>query len=407
MPTLLYLFKKNIIIFLIFFYLPLFAGQNPLPVYLTWQNDPSTTMTIQWLSSPEVTDSSIEYLQIIDKQEEKELKWLTAQGHCKPLPLRAPYNINVLELQKLDPNCEYRFKIKNTENEHRFRTAPKELSDTFRFAVGGDVYPDGVQPFEEMAKQVALHNPKFVLLGGDLAYSTSKNKDDFSRWFTFLSVLSKEMKDKSGCMIPFLVTIGNHEVMGRYDQGSNKAPFFYSLFAMPGAQGYNVLRFGDYLSIIILDSDHTNPIPGKQTEWLKAELQKQANILNRFAIYHVAAFPSVRYFRQSISSAIRRNWVPLFEKYGVQAVFENHDHAYKRTYPLIGESHIPNGVVYFGDGSWGVKPRVPKKASWTTYLAKTVSCRQFLQVDLSKTKREFTAITEKGEVIDQYEQTIK
>jgi acid phosphatase type 7 len=403
MNTIFHLLKKNTIIFFLFLYIPLLAGEGPLPVYLTWQNDPSTTMTIQWLSSPEVTDAQVEYL----KSAEKEPQWTSAQGTCKPLPLEAPYNINVLELQKLEPNCEYRFKLKNSENEYRFQTAPSVLSESFRFAVGGDVYPDGIEPFEAMAKQVALHNPKFVLLGGDLAYSASKHKDDFNRWFTFLSVLSKELKTKSGCLIPLLVAIGNHEVMGHYEQNSSKAPFFYSLFAMPGLQGYNILRFNDYLSIAILDSDHTNPITGKQTEWLSEELQKQANILHRFAIYHVAAFPSVRYFRQSISSSIRRNWVPLFEKYGIHAVFENHDHAYKRTFPLIGESHISSGVVYFGDGSWGVKPRIPKKASWTTYLAKTESCRQFLRVDISKTKREFSAITETGTIIDQYEQLAK
>lgn len=394
-----YFFKKSAAIFFLLIYIPLFGGAESLPVYLTWQNDPSTTMTIQWLSPLQETNSQIEYL----KNSEKE--WITAQGLCKSLPLEAPYNINVLELQKLDPNCEYRFKIKGSE--YRFRTAPSILSEPFRFAVGGDVYPDSIEPFEAMAKRVALQNPRFVLLGGDLAYSTSKRKDDFNRWFTFLSVLSKELKDSSGCLIPLIVAIGNHEVMGHYEQQANKAPFFYALFSMPGPQGYNILRFRDYLSIAILDSDHTNLIAGKQTEWLSQELQKQAGILHRFATYHVAAFPSVRHFRQSVSSAIRRYWVPLFEKYGVQAVFENHDHAYKRTHPLIGESHVPNGVVYFGDGSWGVKPRIPKKASWTTYLAKTESCRQFLQVDISKTKREFTAMTETGQVIDHYEQLIK
>ncbi|MBS0654240.1 MAG: metallophosphoesterase family protein [Verrucomicrobia bacterium] len=379
-------------------------GEDLLPVYLTWQTDPTTTMTIQWLSKPEAKEAALEYLKA------DETVWHKATGECQALPHKAPYNINRVFLQNLQPNAQYRFKIKDSEATHLFRTAPKELTEPFSFAVGGDVFPDDLQPFQEMTKQASLHNPRFVLLGGDLAYTASVKRfrqEDFDRWFTFLSVLSKDLKDQSGCLIPLLVTIGNHDVVGSYGQTPESAPFFYSLFAMPGIQGYNVLRFDNYLSLVLLDSGHTHPIAGAQTEWLNRELQKQGNVLHRFAAYHVAAFPSVRYYRQAIPTTIRRNWVPLFEKYGVQAVFENHDHAYKRTFPLISESHVPRGgVVYFGDGSWGVKPRIPKKASRTTYLATAQSVRQFLNVTVSKTKRQFKAITEKGVVIDEYEQVV-
>lgn len=402
MSNIFQLVRKNVLCALIFLYVPLFAGQEPLPVYLTWQNDPSTTMTIQWLSPPETLEAQVQYQKVGENQ------WAVVQGVCKPLPLQAPYNINVLELQKLEPDSKYRFKIKNSKDEYYFRTAPENLSETLRFAVGGDIYHDDFEQFEAMTKQVALHDPRFVLMGGDLAYSSSKNNDDFDRWFTFLSVLSKELEDSSGCKIPFLVAIGNHEVMSsKFAQGTDRAPFFYSLFAMPGLQGYNVLRFSDYMSIAILDSGHVNPIAGKQTEWLKSELQKQANILHRFVLYHVSAFPSVTYFRHSVRSRdIRRHWVPLFEQYGIHTVFESHDHAYKRTYPLVNESHVRDGVVYFGDGSWGAKPRKVKPASRTTYLAKSESRYQFLRVDISKTRREFAAITETGEVIDEYEQDV-
>lgn len=383
-------------------------GVDPLPVYLTWQKDPTTTMTIQWLSKPETKEGAVEYLKTSENGEKA--TWQKITGVCNPLPLQAPYNINMVELQGLEPNAQYQFRIPNTETTYLFRTAPKDLSEPLRFIVGGDLFPEDIQPFEEMTKQAAKHNPRFILFGGDLAYSVSSKrhrKDDFDRWFTFLSVLSKELKDQNGCMIPFLSAIGNHEVMSYFKQTPANAPFFYSLFAFPGPQGYNVLRFDNYLSIIVLDSNHTHPITGAQTDWLSQELQKQGNVLHRFAIYHVPAYPSVRYFRQAVPTAIRRNWVPLFEKYGIHAAFENHDHAYKRTFPLIGDSHVPRGVVYFGDGSWGVKPRTPKTAARTTYLANSQSCRQCLQVTLSKTKRQFQAINDKGVVIDEYEQTVE
>lgn len=73
-----------------------------------------------------------------------------------------------------------------------------------------------------------------------------------------------------------------------------------------------------------------------------------------FPVYHVPAFPSVRSFSNQTSAAIRRNWVPLFERFGIKVAFEHHDHAYKRTVPIREEAIDPErGIVYFGDGAWG------------------------------------------------------
>lgn len=52
------------------------------------------------------------------------------------------------------------------------------------------------------------------------------------------------------------------------------------------------------------------------------------------AIYHVPAYPSARSFTGRTQSMIRKHWVPLFEKSTMNLAFENHDHAYKRTYPI-------------------------------------------------------------------------
>ena len=138
----------------------------------------------------------------------------------------------------------------------------------------------------------------------------------------------------------------------------------------------------------------------------KFQLKKSLDYIHCFALYHVPAYPSVRYFRLPESCAIRRHWVPLFERYSVNAAFENHDHAYKRTHPLLGDSIDPKGVVYFGDGSWGATPRIPKRAARTTYLAKTKSRRQYLLVELSEDTRWFQSKTARGHIIDHYVQEI-
>lgn len=373
-------------------------------VYLTLQDDPASSMRISWLSDEKNGENLVQF------KKEKADEWQKKEATHFHLPQNVPYNLHYVDLAELEPETIYSFQLPGEEAPRKFSTMPKTLEkSSVRFAVGGDIYPNELAVFEEMAKTVATTNPHFVLMGGDLAYSVSEKKkrtDDFSRWLSFLTSWTKTMKDAKGCHIPIVAGIGNHEVLGYFSQTPEQAKFYYSLFSPTSHKSYRALCCGDYLVILLLDSNHTHPIAGEQTEWLKKELSESLDYSHCFAIYHVPAFPSVRYFRSRESSSIRRHWVPLFEKYHVSAVFENHDHAYKRTYPLIDGAPASNGVVYFGDGSWGAKPRIPKKASRTTYLAKTASRRQFLLVELHDKKRTYTALTAHDHVIDKFEQYV-
>lgn len=211
------------------------------------------------------------------------------------------------------------------------------------------------------------------------------------------------MVTPEGCLIPMLPAIGNHDVMGRFEQTPKEAPFFYSLFAMPGESGYNVLDFGDYMSIFLLDSGHTNPVEGKQAEWLAKTLQQRQSVPHKFALYHVPAYPSVHKLTEKIGSLIRKYWVPSFDAYHLTAAFENHEHAYKRTHQILGNAIAVDGVVYIGDGGWGVlKPRNPRNVEEKWYLAKAASARHFVVVDVEQDKQTIHAINFDGQILDSF-----
>jgi len=380
------------------------CADDPEILYLSWQNDPASTMTIHWLTKEGDAEKKVVYAEKKDSETRKEVSAL-----CQKLPKDVGMNLCTCELKGLKADTLYSFRLVPSNTEYFFRTMPQTLNDPVRFIVGGDVFDHSLDVFEETIKQAVSKNPNFIAFGGDIAYSVhgkKKNFDDFDRWLKFLSACTKLFKASDNTIIPMVVTIGNHEVEGFYDQTPDKAPFFYAFFRPDGQKAYKALRFGNYLHFIILDSGHTNTVYGAQTEWLNDEMKLSKNFLHKFAIYHVPAYPSYRYYRNSLSASIRRNWCPLFEKYELDAAFEHHDHAFKRTHPLKAEHFDRFGVVYFGDGCWGAHPRTPKKASWTTYLAKTASTRQFLQVDISKAKRHFQAIDPDGNTIDSYEQMV-
>lgn len=377
-----------------------FSASEPVTVYLTWQRSPETTMTIHWITNLENDSDFIEY------QRKGEAQWQKSKGSHVKMPDNYPFWIHTAELTGLKPDTDYFFKTFTDGQKYKFRTMSDDPSKPIRFLAGGDVYHDGLDVLEKMNRQAAKMDPMFALVGGDIAYNYLKPSSMpklMPRWMDWLIAWKNQMVTSDGKLIPMVAVIGNHDVKGGYDRSPKDAAFFYSLFAFPGIQGFNVLDFGSRMSIVVLDSGHTHPIEGYQTRWLGQTLEQRRTVPHKFGIYHVAAFPSVRKFNGKNKAKIRNNWVPLFEKFGVNAIFEHHDHAYKRTWPILNGKPDPKGVLYLGDGGWGVeKPRKPRKPADTWYLAKSASSRNVIFVTVHGHERHFIAINDDGQIIDEF-----
>ncbi len=375
-------------------------ASEPIAVYLTWQKKPLTSMTIHWVGEKDQKSDDVYY------KKESDNSWTIVQGKNEPLPQDEPYLIHTAELENLDSSAIYQFKVGELNSpDYKFKTMSNDPKEEIRFVVGGDLYKDGLEHLIETHKQAAKQNPAFALIGGDIAYTAGKNlktPEDSKRWLRFLRAWKEHMVTPDGFLIPIIPAIGNHEVVGRYGQSKDQAKFFYSLFAFPGDRGYSVLDFSDFLSIFVLDSNHTNPINGEQTRWLRHVMDKRRGVKYKFALYHVPAYPCVKDFKDEESVAIRKNWVPIFEDFSLTAAFENHCHAYKRTYPLLRGKKDKNGVLYLGNGGWGVKkPRTPKKR-W--YLEKSAKKRHFILVTIKDSVINYQAIDYMGNVFDHFNQ---
>jgi len=396
------------ILFFIFFSL-LFAATlisapfDPTILYLTWHSHPDTSMSIQWVTDKNHVE---DYLEFNDGH-----SWYAVEGYHTRLNLEQSYLVHRVDLSNLNPETKYLFRLAREGKIYKFCTMPSQLTKPLRFVVGGDIYHDEIEYVSEMNQQAAKCNPSFALLGGDIAYANGHRSiwqrigmslgmvnEKIVPWLEFLALWKKEMVTSDGCLIPIVPAIGNHDVVGGFDQTPQSAKVFYSLF--PG-NGYRVLDFGNYMSIVILDSGHTHPIIGNQARWLASTLNTRQEVPHKFALYHVGAYPSIRNFKKEEHAAIRQAWVPLFEKFGVNAAFEHHDHAYKRTHPLRKGKIDANGVIYIGDGGWGVKkPRKPKTQEQRPYLAKSAASRSIINVTIEPEKRSFEAIDEIGNIID-------
>jgi hypothetical protein len=303
------------------------------------------------------------------------------------------------ELAGLEPDTEYIFRIGTDSAEQSFRTMPAKDTNTLQFVSGGDA---GVGDAPRHSNRLAAAQaPAFVVLGGDIAY---ENGRDPLRFLEFLENYSADLRVGQR-MVPLIGCLGNHEVDGGYEQGREKAPFFYSVFdGLFPDTGYATLDFGQYLSLVLLDSGHTSDISGAQTDWLARVLKEREECPNVFVVNHVPAYPSHRSFQGAADSpgtgaANRKHWVPLFERYNVDAVFEHHDHTFKRTHPLLDGLPNEKGVLYLGDGSWG-KIRKPTEMETRPYLVKA-SEDYHISVHRIEGREQFhVALSDEGRVVD-------
>jgi acid phosphatase type 7 len=370
------------------------AAFQPSTLFLTWQRDPTTTMTVQWIgTSGETADTKIAYSTL------QEPSWQTQPTAAKPYPL-TDFKVFRSELTGLTPGTDYQFKIGKSSPIYRFRTMPAKATDTIHFISGGDC---GVNPHAVANNiQAARQDPLFAVVGGDLGYDNGKSVEIS---LAFIRNYSKHMIGRDGRMIPLIAGIGNHEVDGGYNKPRAKAPFFYALFdGLFTDTGYATLDFGDYLSLVLLDTGHTSAIAGDQTDWLEKTLKARAGHPNVMVVNHVPAYPSFRKAEGTDGKAgtgegNRKHWVPLFEKYGVPVVLEHHDHTFKRTKPLLDGLANDNGVLYLGDGSWG-RLRNPQAPDKLTYLARSSRDYHLSLHRLQGQERFHLALDENGRVMD-------
>ncbi|MFA9478119.1 fibronectin type III domain-containing protein [Phycisphaerales bacterium AB-hyl4] len=372
---------------------------DPPALYLTWQQDPTTTMTVQWHTLDDSRPSELAYRQADDH----DAPWQQAIGEHWPFPHTDRF-IHAVEIVDLEPNTDYLFRFTDAGPEYRFRTMPADASEPVVFVVGGDLMHRRTW-MEIVNEQMAAREPMFAVLGGDLAYEDG-HPDKVDRLFDFFEAWKNTAVTPDGRIIPMIPLIGNHEVDGGWQRDRAKAPFFYDLFTMPGWPGYATLDFGDYLSLIILDSGHIIPVDGEQSDWLDQQLaeRRERGITHVFPVYHVPAYPSVRHFYDGRSRDVRNHWPPIFDKHDVDIAFENHDHAYKRTHRLRDGQVDPTGTLYVGDGAWGVQLRPvktgPEEEVW--YLDEAHSIHHVIIVTLHEQDRWLEAIDNEGKTFDRY-----
>ena len=376
-------------------------GAAPRHVYLTWQKEPSTTMTVNFQIVGEAVGAEVRYDTVSRGGKRSAYRYSSSASVSSIEGLSPERSIYWANLEGLSANMSYYFVTGSEEGgfgqEFKFRTIPSDDRE-IRFVVGGDM---GVS--DETARMLRIAgemDPLFVIVGGDIAYANGSLRH-YSRWDRWLDNWRLNCVTPEGYMVPMVLAIGNHEVMGGYGQPHKRAPFYFGYFHQKGGpdRSYFYQGFGENVGIFILDSGHVADHGGDQAVWLEEELSVRMDLLYRIAVYHIPLYPASHSYEGKYHALGRQHWLPLFDRFGLTVAFENHDHVLKRTPRMRNGVADPQGTLYLGDGCFG---RRTHRLRDRDYVAFSRQVRHFWLVQASREAIQFEAIGLGGDALDRY-----
>lgn len=368
------------------------AWAQPRHLYLTWDN-------------PDTAHTQTVVFQTLDRAQKPRVE-LSVQGKNKSFPAKTVMfsgltrRVHHVTLSGLSPATTYRFRAGDDRygfsGWKTFKTLPTDDAP-LKVLSGGDMYRH--QETVDLLKAGSTLNPDVALVGGDIAYADG-DLQKIGFWDDWFDNWTRYLDGPSGRLVPMICAIGNHEVQGMFGRTPAQAPFYFGLFPQ-GGKPYFSRRLGQDMDLVVLDTGHVTSFEA-QVPFLEEAL-KTSTARFKVALYHVALYPSHRSYEESYSVFGRRHWVPLFDKYGLDLAFENHDHVFKRSHPLKANKIDPTGTVYLGEGCWGRTARRVMGDRW--YNVKALPKEHFWYMQNRPAGLFCQAIDKFGKVFD--ETTIK
>ena len=187
---------------------------------------------------------------------------------------------------------------------------------SYSYASGDDIaiYGDSQDNPEiqrSLVQTIMSFKPSVVFRVGDLV----NNGNDPESWRAFNEIHG-----------PLITTTEYFPALGNYER--DPSLYFAQFPSINNQRWYSVDRLG--IHFVILDSNSVLDIGSEQYRWLESDLAQAGDAVKfKVVIFHHPLFDVGR-LRVSDEKKIRSILLPLFEMYGVSAVFSGHSHNYQR-----------------------------------------------------------------------------
>jgi hypothetical protein len=378
---------------------------DPIHVRVLFEENPQTEAVVSWTTTAEGESHKL-YICTEPREGRKE-----QYSRSLPATHSAPYTLRADEreagmhswghhvyLDNLEPGKFYYIMVEsdgNVSEEYHFATAPAGDQPVRALVVSDSRAPHRGRPHPEnsrrrvnaLMRELFEEHPNIVAMMHGADYTGHAY---WSQLYWWLKDHTEMTTTSNNRLLPIIPARGNHDL----DVG------FEEMFWWPDRENdyYYTTHLNNFTSLITLNTEISRG--GHQQEWLESqlrELRPQKRWL--MAMYHRPAYPSVRGFGGAKPQ--RAAWVPLYEKYGLDAAYESHDHALKRTYPIYdGKVDHERGIIYFGDGGGGVKQRRPDPDRW--YLEVTGRYHHVHLITFDPSEMDVKAIEFHGNTVDHF-----
>jgi len=372
--------------------LPVVLSAAPINVHVSWngRDDAASTMVIAWQTLNNTT-SKVEYgLSTNDSD-----TVTAAPSYSTPCQR---YN-HAVKLTNLTANTQYHYRCGNETDgwsaASTFTTGlPIGSTDDILFVAAGDTRIDTpkIGRVTNVKNRIAARNPRLLFFSGDIPREGGyQSADDYadSNWDMWFEAYSNFVDH-----IPFFSSTGNHDLYGGTSMFTDQ--FHWPTNAQGNDRWYSV-NFGNahFIALEITGSTSDAPVGSDQYNWLQTDLAQASsdtNILWIFVSFHAPPYCASYHSRNvNVLSSI----CPLFDQYGVDLVFNGHNHIYERTKKMrnrvsqdeimeAGPSYNSSveGVVYIVTGRAGANSHSTNPSAWTAF---TDNPLHYLVLDIDNT----------------------
>ena len=362
------------------------SSSKPDQILLTWSSDPSNSMDIQWRTNTTVQSQNLVYR---EKGSTSQSSAIAIKNRMEDQLLMNDRFINhyTANLRDLTPGTTYQYKIDNQTDwtDHQFfRTAQKDSS--FSFAWFGDTHNS--PKYGQILQKAVTDHPdvSFFEIAGDLV-SDGLHRN---QWDDFL-----EYSKPVICRIPLMAVPGNHDNRSGLGAQTFRDEFSYPQNGPDGVPKEQTYSF-TYKNALFLMIDATSPME-PQTKWIEQQLA-QSNATWKFAMFH---FPPYNWEEPYFN--IQKDWVPLFDKFHVDMVFNGHIHYYMRSKPMKGGQVVDS----YNDGTaYIISVGIPNKPHQITdepyAIVRNTEGHLYQYLKIEGNKLSYESVNFDNQMIDQF-----
>ena len=378
---------------------PLTNPAAPFSITTNFGEDPGTGCNFTWFTSKPVKTGFVEYCKRKDFVgfDKSNIVRVEAKSTARKTDIdnRTIYKAAVNHLL---PGTEYVYRVGSYGGYSAQGTFTTAGSDPGGFTFlnitdtqGGSARDYGVWKNTLDKALSKFPDARFLVHTGDMVDAGYLAK----QWDMFVGAVQGELLN-----LPILPVVGNHEVTNKNKTNYN-AGNFIDRFNLPDARIEGVpagtvysVNYGD-VHIAVMNTQCGTGTYKKQVEWLEKDMSSSNKP------WKVVALHRGPYGATYDTTDIRKAWVPVFDKLGVDLVLQGHDHNYVRTYPMKNGKIVKAGMgtIYMVGNSGGVKYYPLVKRSWQA-VGLQPKTPMYIAVTVNKTKMAINAYDSKDVLRD-------